>query len=297
MQKSPIEISSGGQLCRGMHWAPESVEGGLPCVVLAPGFGGTYDGGLIQFAEGHCRAGSHAVAFDYRHFGASDGEPRQLLSIRRQLADWKAAIAFARGLEGVDPDRIAIVGTSFSGGHVLVVASEDERLAAVVAQCPLMDGRQGLVNLAKYAGAGYLVRILLHGLRDLFRSLTGRSPWYVPIVGAPGTIAAMTSPDAWSGVMDVSPPDYRNEVCARIGLTLGFYRPIKRAPQVRCPLLIQMCERDNVAPIAAAEAVTAKVSGPAEIVRYDCGHFDIYQAPWFERSSGDQIKFLRRAFA
>jgi pimeloyl-ACP methyl ester carboxylesterase len=157
-----------------------------------------------------------------------------------------------------------------------------------------MDGRQGLVNLAKYAGVGYLAKIIFHGLRDLGRSMIGRPPWHVPIVGAPGSVAAMTSPDALPGIMSVSPPDFRNEVCARIGLTLGFYRPVTRAARVRCPLLIQICERDNVAPISAAESVVRKVDGPAEIVRYACGHFDVYQAPWFERSSGDQIEFLRQ---
>jgi len=294
VNKDPIEFFSAGVSCRGMHWIPDRDDSSLPCVVLAPGFGGTYDGGLIQFAEAFCCAGFHSVAFDYRHFGGSDGEPRQLVSIRRQLEDWKAGIDFARSLDGVDPERIAIVGTSFSGGHALVVASEDKRIAAVVAQCPLMDGRSGLLNLARYAGAGYLARVIFHGLRDLSRAMTGRAPWHIPIVGAPGSVAAMTTPDALPGFTAISPPDVRNEVCARIGLAVGTYRPVTRAARLGSPLLIQICDRDKVAPIAAAEVVAAKVSGPVEIFRYDCGHFDVYQAPWFERLSGDQIEFLRQ---
>ena len=80
------------------------------------------------------------LLFDYRHFGASSGEPRQLVDIRRQLADWRAAIGFARGLEGVDPRRVALWGTSFSGGHVVQVAAGDDRVAAVVSQAPFTDG-------------------------------------------------------------------------------------------------------------------------------------------------------------
>ena len=76
------------------------------------------------------------MAFDYRHFGASEGEPRQLLSIAGQQEDYHAAIAFARSQEGIDPERIVLWGTSFSGGHVVPVAVADGRVAAVISQVP-----------------------------------------------------------------------------------------------------------------------------------------------------------------
>ena len=41
------------------------------------------------------------------------------------LDDWRAAIAYARGREQVDPDAIALWGTSTSGGHVVQLAAED----------------------------------------------------------------------------------------------------------------------------------------------------------------------------
>ena len=87
------------------------------------------------------RPGWPALVFDYRHFGDSDGQPRQLLDIGRQLDDWRAAIAFARSLEELDGDRIGLWGTSFSGAHAVAVAEEDERLRAVVSQVPFTDGR------------------------------------------------------------------------------------------------------------------------------------------------------------
>jgi hypothetical protein len=59
--------------------------------------------------------------FDYRHFGASDGQPRQLIDIAGQLDDYRAAICFARSLRGVNAKRIALWGTSLSGGHVIAV--------------------------------------------------------------------------------------------------------------------------------------------------------------------------------
>ena len=107
---------------------------------MAHGFSGVREQRLDAYAERFADAGLAVLLFDYRHFGASDGEPRQYLSIRCQLDDWRAAVAHARGLDGVDPDRVALWGTSFSGGHVIAIASEDARIAAVVSQAPFTFG-------------------------------------------------------------------------------------------------------------------------------------------------------------
>jgi dienelactone hydrolase len=237
----------------------------------------------------------HAVIFDYRHFGRSDGEPRQLLSIRRQLNDWTSAVAFTRTMEGVDPMRVALFGTSFSGGYVVEVAVRDGNVAAVVSQCPMMDGLAAVLNHLRYAGTGCLLRLTWSGLRDLARSLTGREPHMVPIVGPPGSQAAMSAPDVEPGYRAIVPPDFRNEVCARIVLTVGMYRPGRKASQLPCPILIQICEKDSVAPAKAAEAVAQRAGARAEVRRYPIGHFDIYVGDDFERSVAHQVEFLRAA--
>ena len=120
-----------------------------PCVVMAPGFGGTRDtGGLVAYAQGLAAAGLDVVLFDYRGFGGSSGSPRQLVSAARQRQDYHAAIAAARQLPGVDPDRIVLWGISYSGGHVVRVAAEDGHVAAVVSLTPAMDGVAVLAQLA-----------------------------------------------------------------------------------------------------------------------------------------------------
>ncbi|HEY4997182.1 MAG TPA: alpha/beta hydrolase, partial [Solirubrobacteraceae bacterium] len=138
---SSVSFDSGGVRCAGVHLLGEGEaftdqQGRRPCVVLAHGFAGTVDSGLLPYAEGFAAAGLDALAFDYRHFGASAGEPRQLLSISSQLEDYAAAIAFARELEGVDPGRIVVWGSSFSGGHVVPVAVSDGGVVAAIAQTP-----------------------------------------------------------------------------------------------------------------------------------------------------------------
>jgi fermentation-respiration switch protein FrsA (DUF1100 family) len=296
---SAVSFDSGGARCAGVHLPGQGdafagEDGRRPCVVLANGLGGTVDSGLLPFAERFAAAGVDALAFDYRHFGASDGEPRQLLSIPRQLEDYAAAIAFARSLEGVDPDRIVAWGSSYAGGHVVPVAVADGRVAAAIAQVPLMDGLVGLVNLARYAGAGHLARLILAGLRDLVASVRGRPPVMAPLVGPPGSVGAMTSPDAEPGYRGIAGPTWRNEVAARVFLKAGTYRPGLQADRLPCPILVQIADRDAVAPVKAAQDAAWRATGRAEVRTYPIGHFDIYTGEPFERAIADQLHFLRR---
>ncbi len=296
---SAVEFTSAGERCAGVHLAPgrdafAGVDGRAPCVVLAHGFVGTVDSGLIPYAERFAAAGLHALAFDYRHFGNSGGEPRQLLSVRRQLEDYAAAIAFARTLDGVDPERIVVWGTSYSGGHVVPVAVADGHVAAVIAQTPAMDGVQTLLNLIRYAGPGYALRLVGAGVRDLVSSLRGGEPVMLPAVGPPGSLAAMSSPDAEPGYLSITGETWRNEFAARIMLSAGSYRPGLQADRLPCPMLVQIADRDAVAPAKAAQAAAWLATGRGEVRTYPIGHFEIYTGAPFERAVSDQLHFLSR---
>src|SRR3954466_12943388 len=139
MRREDIEFHSGANTCAAWLYRPEADEP-HPIVILAHGFGGVREARLWAYAERFAAAGLAALVFDYRHFGANGGQPRQLLDIGLQLGVWRAAIALARGLDGIDPDRVALWGSSFSGGHVAVLAAEDTRVAAAISQAPFLDG-------------------------------------------------------------------------------------------------------------------------------------------------------------
>ncbi|MGH8445708.1 MAG: alpha/beta hydrolase [Solimonas sp.] len=288
-----VEFRSQGTLCRAWLYEPVR-EGRWPCIVMAHGLGGTRDAGLEPYARAFRDAGYAVLLFDYRHFGASDGEPRQLLSVPRQLADWDAAIAYARSLPGVDADRIALWGSSFSGGHVIVAAARDGRVAAVSAQGPMMDGRAAVLNLLRYGGAGAVLKLSAAGLRDQVGAWLGRAPFYVPLVAAPGHTAAMASEDAEAGYRAIVPSGWRNEMSARMALYLALYRPITSAGRISCPVLLGVCLRDTVAPASAALALARKLGSRAELKTYDFGHFDIYVGDGYARSSADQLAFFKR---
>ncbi|MGV9870167.1 alpha/beta hydrolase [Rhodococcus koreensis] len=293
-----ITFTSHGVTCAAWHVpattdAPDR-EPGRPCVVMAHGFGGTRDTGLLGYAEAFAQTGIDAFVFDYRGFGDSDGTPRQHVSFRRQRQDYRAAIEAARRLPGVDPDRIALWGTSYSGGHVIAVATEDRRIAAVVSLTPATDGLAALVQIARYAGPGQLVRATGHGLRDLAHALTKRAPHHVPVVGQPGSAAILSTPGAEEAYTSMAGATWRNEVCARTALEVGVNRPTTSARHLTCPILVQIGTHDRIAPPAAARRTAAKAGPLAQLREYPVDHFDVYQGPWQQQALADQLAFLHR---
>jgi uncharacterized protein len=115
-ERQDVRFPSGDTQCAAWLYRPPG-ERRAPCIVLAHGFGALKERRLDAYAERFAAVGYGALVFDYRHFGESGGEPRQLVNTRRQHQDWQAALRFVRGLDGIDPGRIVAWGSSNSGGH------------------------------------------------------------------------------------------------------------------------------------------------------------------------------------
>jgi fermentation-respiration switch protein FrsA (DUF1100 family) len=275
------DVTFGAGVAGWLYEPPEA----RACVAMAHGLSAVRDQRLPVYAERFAAAGVAVLLFDYRHFGASAGEPRQLLDIGRQLADWRAAIAFARTRFG----RIALFGSSFGGGHVLELASEDGALAAAVAQCPMTDGLLAALKVPPLQS----LRLARAALQDQARALAGRAPKLIRAAGRPGELALMSSEDALPGMTGLAGPDsaWRNAATARVGLRIPLYRPGRHAARIACPLLVCICDHDTlVSPRAAARVAERAPRG--EVRHYPIGHFEIYAGEWFERAVADQTAFL-----
>jgi pimeloyl-ACP methyl ester carboxylesterase len=286
-----VAFDSDGTRCSAWHYRSQSEQATSACIVMAHGLGGTRECGLSPYAERFSAEGYHVLVFDYRHFGDSDGQPRQLLKVDYQLTDWRAAIAFARQLDGVNPEQIILWGTSFSGGHVLSIAAKDTRLVAVSAQGPIVDGRAASLAILNYAGPVHLAKLSSCGLIDQVRGTLGMSPLYIPLIAKPGELAAMSSNGALSGYQAITNPGWRNEISARTVLVLSLYRPTSNAKKIRCPVLLQVCRKDTVAPAKAAIKMAARMPNTATLKQYDIGHFDIYTGKDFDTGIADQLDF------
>ena len=207
-----LSFISRGTRCAAFLYRPRGKKN-PPLVVMAHGFGAEMAFGLHPFAERFTREGLAVFMFDYRGFGQSGGTPRNLVSPRRHVQDWQAALDFACTIPGVDPGRVALWGSSFSGGHVLVTASRNPSVRAVVCQVPFVDG----LAVALDTKAWKLLRGTAAAARDLFRMLTLREPYYVRMAGRPEELALMNSPDSLDGYTALVPRGHpsRNECPGR----------------------------------------------------------------------------------
>ncbi|WP_082694937.1 alpha/beta hydrolase [Mycobacterium lehmannii] len=300
MTSTRIQIPVGGDIIAARRFAAttDALTGpvGRPCVVMAHGLGATQDCGLFAFAEALAGAGAEVVTFDYRHFAESSGQPRQLISLSGQVADYHAVIDHARRLENVDAARIVAWGVSLSGGHVIKVAADDPHLAGVISLTPATDGLPVVTHMLRTLGPRYVLRVMAQGIRDVAAKVLGRSPVLIPVVGAPGEVAGLSADGALEGMRRIAGPTWRNEFAARLVLVMGAHRPIASADRVTCPALVQIGDQDRTAPPAAATAAATRMR--ATVHHYPCDHFDVYPGEgWHERVVNDQIAFLRRILA
>src|SRR5205823_6370017 len=122
----------------------------------------------------------------------------------------------------------------------------DQRVAAIVSQCPFTDGLASLATLSR----ANMLQATAEGLADQLGALAGRTPRYIPAVGDPGTFAVMSTPDAKPGFDALVPPatTWEIRVAARIALRIGTYRPGRSAAKLACPALFCVCDHDSVAP-------------------------------------------------
>ncbi|MEW6443963.1 MAG: alpha/beta hydrolase [bacterium] len=284
------DFLSQGTRCAGWLFRPGGVAD-PPVVVMAHGFAAERTFRLPAFAERFAEKGIAAFVFDYRNFGSSDGEPRNLVHPAKHLQDWEAAVAHVRSMRGVHNQRLALWGSSFSGGHVIVTAARDSRIAAIVSQVPFVDGLATIGTL----GIKYALQAFVAGMKDVARVLTFRPPYCVPVVGPPDRFAAMNKPDAMKGYLAIVPPgsSWRNECPARVLLATPFYRPISHAANVSCPALLVVADKDALIPAEAVLRTAAKMP-KAEVVRMPVGHFDVYVGEIFDEVVQAESEFLAR---
>jgi uncharacterized protein len=291
-EREKVRFTSGGTDCAAWHYPGSNGA----CVIMAGGFAVTKEPATDLFASAFSGAGFAVLAFDYRHLGESGGQPRQVIRVREQLADWQAAIGHAATLPGVDPAKLAIWGFSASGGHVFPVAARNPQLAAAIAQTPNTDGLAATRNAATFTTQRALLRLTGRGILDALGGLAGRQPLLVPLTGEPGTLAMLTTPDGRRGREVLNPdnryPDWLPEVAARSAPRIGTYSPGRYASRVTCPLLVLVTDQDQTA-LAEPGARAARRAPRGELVRIPGGHYEPFLGG-HEQAAEAELSFLRR---
>lgn len=295
MSRRDIEFDADGVTLRGWFYPAEGVTDQAPVVVMAHGYSAVKEQYLDKYGAAFAAAGFSALVFDNRNFGASGGEPRQEIIPQQQIDDYRHAITYATTLDEVDNERIAVWGSSYSGGHVLVLGAIDRRVKAVVSQGPMVNGPE---NFRRLVRADFINSFRRDFEADRANRFRGGAPAMVPVVTEdPLGVAALPTPDSWVWFTESGrsiAPSWKNEVTLRSVEALSEYAPVSYIHLIApTPLLLLPAINDELTPSDLALAAFALAREPKRIEVLPGGHFDIY-INGFERSSGLAIEWFQK---
>jgi len=290
-----IEFRSEGVTCRGWFYTPDGVATNkpLPTIVMAHGFSAVKEMRLDRFAEVFAHAGMASLVFDYRGLGASDGSPRYDIDPWTQITDYRNAISFARQLPAVDAERIGIWGSSYSGGHVLVVGALDRRVKAVVSQVPLIDAWDSLGNMLGVQGRAAMAQQFIE---ERERVYAGGTPLTMPVVGAAGAAAALPGDDSWEWfqLAAKTAPTWKNEITVLSMQRLLEYAPGLYVDRIAPTALLMIVAEHDFLPVAGARRAFERAGEPKRFCLLPAGHFAAYEPPHFASASGEAVAWFRQ---
>jgi cephalosporin-C deacetylase-like acetyl esterase len=291
--RTDVEFDAeGGVKLRGWLFVPPGT-GRRPAITMAHGYAGVKEHGIERFAQAFAEAGFVVLLHDHRGFGASDGLPRHDVDPWRQIADWRRAISFLESLDVVDPDRIGLWGTSYAGGHALVLGATERRLKAVVAQVPTISGyEQGLRRIPPEN----LPAIEAMFSDDERAQLRGEPPKRQAIVSAdPAVPASYRAKDAIDFYLQPTPPGaWENHVTVRSTRLARMYEPGQWVARVSpTPLLMVVALRDTITLTDLELAAYERALQPKKLVTIEGGHFDPYLSQ-FKVSAGAAVEWFKQ---
>ncbi len=292
-KRQDVEFKSEGDITlRGWLFTPDGA-GRRPAITMAHGYAGVKEHALERFAQAFAEAGFVVLLHDHRGFGASDGQPRQDVNPWQQVADWRRAITFLEELDAVDSKRIGLWGTSYAGGHALVLGATDRRLHCVVAQVPTISGyEQGQRRIPPEK----VLAVEEAFSADERAQGRGEPPQRQVIVSAdPAVPAAYRAQDAIDFYLQPLPKGvWANEVTTQSGRAARMYEPGHWISRVSpTPLLMVVAMHDTITLTDLELAAYERALEPKRLVTIEGGHFDPYLAR-FNEASAAAIEWFRQ---
>ncbi len=279
-----------GVTLRGWFYPGEGATGAAPTVVMAHGFSATKEMYLDKFAEVFAKAGLNALVYDNRNLGESDGEPRGHIDPWKQISDYRDAITFASSMDEVDENRIGIWGSSYSGGHVIVVGAIDRRVKCVVSQVPLVSG---LRNAKRLIRSDLFPAVRAGFDADRASRYAGNPPAMIPVVGEqPGDPCALPTDDSRQFFLETCKtlaPSWRNSITLQSVELFAEYEPGWYIRNIcPTPFMLVVALGDTLVPAEITCEAFEQALEPKKILLLPGGHFEAYVGRAFEISSPAQ---------
>jgi predicted alpha/beta hydrolase len=290
VHRQDVEIESDGSPVAAWFYPATTDDAQAPCVVMGHGFSLTRADGLEAYAGRFAAAGAHVLVFDHRFLGDSGGTPRQRFRIAAQQQDWRNVVAHAKARPDVDPDRIVLWAYSFAGGHVTsLLGKRSLDVLAAMVLCPFADGLKRVLATPLRVTAWIIPRAVLDSL--------GRSTT-IPVTGPAGGRAAMAFAGEEDGFLGSVPSGsrWRNQISAGVFLTVGLFRPFRRAASIRPPIWVGRCTQDITVDATAVAEVAARAPR-GELHEFEGDHFAPFTGESTATIIDSQVEFLQRVLA
>lgn len=294
-----VEFQSEGATLRGLLFLPESQTNRPPLVIMAIGTSATVYMTADKYAEAFSCAGLAVLLYDHRNFGRSEGEPRQEINPWIQCRGYRDAIKFAETLDGVDPERIALWGDSYTGGQVIVVGAIEQRVKVIIAQIPAIGAEPPKVEPSR-ANFDIIKEILARGdVRGSSETTVGPMP--VVSSDQAGTPSLLKPIQAFRWFIDIggrAGTRWINSATRVLPATPVPFHPTLCAPFVTAPTLMVAAPEDEMVHANYSVARQAYELIPGSKQWYDIagGHFGLlyYPSELFDEASQVQIEFLKK---
>ncbi|MEQ8663838.1 MAG: alpha/beta hydrolase [Gammaproteobacteria bacterium] len=288
--RTDVAFDAAGTTLRGWLYVPDCAPP-WPCIVMTHGFSALKEMGLDRYAEVFAAAGLACLVYDHRNFGASDGEPRQEVDPSAQMRDYGHAITWAREQPGIDPDRIGVWGTSYSGGLVLIAAATDRRIRCVVSQVPFLSGLETLRRVSTPDAIDALQGRLAS---ERAARAAGAAPTLVPVCNDPPTPAGRSTHDYFFGYRERAGVAWTNAVTlSSLGYRLEYEALPFAAHVAPTPLLMIVAADDDITPTDLALEAFERAGEPKQCLVLPGAHYHPYH-DGFAVSSAAARDWFRR---
>jgi len=276
--RSDVEFDADGTTLRGWLYVPDGAAGPVPTIVMAHGFSAVKEMYLDRFGQAFAAAGLGALVYDHRNFGASDGEPRLEIDPWEQVRDYRDAITYAQTRDEVDGDRIGVWGSSYSGGHVIVVGAIDRRVKCVACQVPLISGHR---NARRIVRSDFLAPVGAMFDDDRAARYAGQPPAMIPVVDedpmAPSALPTADSYEWFTETGRARAPSWVNEVTLRSVEMFWEYEPGAYIAWISpTPFLMVVAAKDHLTVADLAIEAYEQAREPKRLVVLPGAHFDAY---------------------
>lgn len=232
-----------------------------------------------NYAPHLAEAGYTVLTFDFRGFGESEGEPREVESAAQKARDIRAAVRFLQLNEHSDKDRIGVLPICASSGYTVLAAMDEPAIRSIAMVAPWLHNRQIVESI--YGGAAGVAERLqkAEAARRRFHE-TGKVDYIKAASNSDPTAAMYWEGDALDYYLNPKRgaiPQWGARFAVMAWTEWLQFDPIAMAPRVKVPT--RLLTGEQTATPGGAKLFASGMTARHDMVFSEGTQFDFYDNP------------------